>query len=62
VLSNWQGGKAFLEMDGKEIPEGKDFRQGIEYEVDGSARLVLWIKKQSEKPVRFSIRSDHGNN
>ncbi|MFO7935664.1 MAG: LamG domain-containing protein [Bacteroidales bacterium] len=57
VITGWQEGRASLVMDGQEIQEGNAFRQGIEYEVDGSARLVVWIRKKTEKPVSFIFRS-----
>jgi hypothetical protein len=57
VLSGWKGGKAELVMDGEEVPEGKNFRQGLEYKVDGSVDLVVWVKNQNNMPVRFEIRS-----
>lgn len=55
VISNWQGGDVRLIMDGKEVPEGKSFRQGMEYKVDGSADLVVWIKAKREKQVQFKL-------
>ena len=55
VISDWQGEDIRLVMDGKEVPEGKSFRVGLEYDVDGSADLVVWIKKESEKPVEFKL-------
>ena len=42
---------------GKEIPEGSSFRQGLEYKVDGSSDLVVWVKKESNKPVEFKLIS-----
>ena len=55
VISNWHGGDVKLVMDGKEVPEGKSFRQGLEYKVDGSADLVVWVKKESAKTVEFQF-------
>jgi hypothetical protein len=55
VISNWQGGDAKLMVDGREIPEGKIFRQGLEYQVDGSADLVVWIKLERENQVQFQL-------
>jgi len=57
VISNWKGGKIGLIMEGEEVPEGKSFRQGLEYKVDGSADLVVWIGKMSEKQVEFKMVS-----
>jgi hypothetical protein len=57
VVNDWQGGKASLFIDGEEVQVGKSFRQGIEYEVDGSTRLIIWVRKQSDKPVTFKLHS-----
>jgi hypothetical protein len=57
VVSNWQGKEVRLMVDGQEVPEGKQFRQGLEYKVDGSADLVVWIEKKSEKQVKFKMVS-----
>ena len=55
VISNWPGGDVRLVMEGKEVPEGKSFRVGWEYDVDGSADLVVWIGMKSEEPVKFKL-------
>jgi hypothetical protein len=55
IISGWQGEDVRLVMDGKEVPEGKAFRQGLEYKVDGSADLVVWVRKESDKPVEFQL-------
>lgn len=55
VISNWKGGEARLLLDGKEVPRGKTFRQGLEYKVDGSADLVVWILKDSVKHVQIKL-------
>jgi len=55
VITGWKGGEATLAIDGTEMSEGKSFRQGLEYKVDGSSDLVIWIKKQSEKAVKIDI-------
>jgi hypothetical protein len=55
VISNWRGGDVRLMIDGKEVPEGKSFRQGLEYQVDGSADLVVWVEMSREKTVQFKL-------
>jgi hypothetical protein len=59
VVRNWpQKVKAQLSIDGRRIPEGKDFRQGIETEWDqweAKSSLVLWVRFQSEETVNFTI-------
>ena len=55
VIANWQGGDVQLFVNGKEVKEGKGFRQGLEYQVDGSADLVVWVELSREKPVQFKL-------
>jgi len=55
VVKNWGAEKVSLRINGKEIPRGKDFRWGIEYEVNGSATLIVWIQKKATNPVSFSL-------
>jgi len=54
-IENWQGGQATLQIDGQEIPEGKDFRQGIEYDIDGRMSLIIWFRHRSEKSLEIEI-------
>jgi hypothetical protein len=56
VMKNWGGSeKAGLKVNGKTVPEGKDFRQGIVRDTDGERMLVVWVKAESEKPMEVSI-------
>ena len=57
VINNWFGEKAVLQIDNQIIPEGKDFRQGIEYNIDGSKTLIIWVKAESDKTLNFTINS-----
>ena len=63
VVRNWpQKVKAQLSIDGRRIPEGKDFRQGIETEWDqweAKSSLVLWVRFQSEETVNFTIEMEN---
>jgi hypothetical protein len=58
VLENWSAGNLSLELDGKSIPEGKTFRYGVEYNVNGNPVMVIWIKYQTEKPVKIILKSN----
>ncbi|HUT30454.1 MAG TPA: Calx-beta domain-containing protein [Sedimentisphaerales bacterium] len=60
VIDGWpEGGvKARLYMNGKEVPEGKDFRQGIETDWgnwDTKQSLVVWARCSSTEPIDFTI-------
>jgi hypothetical protein len=55
VLHNWSIEHLKLVIDGEYVPNGKDFRYGIEYDIDGNPLVVVWIKYQSEKPLKISI-------
>ncbi|HSH18857.1 MAG TPA: LamG domain-containing protein, partial [Draconibacterium sp.] len=45
VIQNWDGSDLKLIIDNEEIPRGKDFRYGMEYDVEGNISLIIWIKK-----------------
>ena len=56
VIDDWQGGEASLVINGKEVPEGKDFRQGVEYDIEGKQRMIIWLRHRSEKLTEIEIR------
>jgi hypothetical protein len=56
VVKAWGGQEVSLRMDGQPVNRGKDFRYGIEYDVDGNVNLVVWLKLKSEQPVELSLR------
>lgn len=45
VIRNWDGSDVKLFVDQVEIPRGKNFRYGMEYDVEGHISLIVWIKK-----------------
>ena len=59
IIHSWPKGiKAKLFIDGKEIPDGKDFRQGTETnwgEWEPTSALVLWVRCHYEETVTFTI-------
>ena len=55
VVKNWGPDDAALKINGRKVPRGKDFRFGIEYDVEGNADLIVWIKKQAKKTTRISL-------
>ena len=57
VIEGWSSEKAGLEINGKVIPEGKEFRQAVEYQIDGSASLIIWLKLESFKTTQLTIKT-----
>ena len=62
VINGWpEGGiKARLYINGKKIPEGKDFKQGIETnwdqtQWDSKHSLVVWARCSSTETINFTI-------
>jgi len=62
LINNWGRGDAVLELNGKVIPRGKDFRMGhyrtlvLEGGREWKDVLVVWVKASSMKTTRFRIR------
>jgi hypothetical protein len=54
VLQNFGDAEVALELDGKPVPRGKDFRYGHEGTLDGM-NLCAWIRLESMKPVRLKL-------
>jgi hypothetical protein len=44
-----------MKINGKSVPVGKDFRQGIIRDADGIPTLITWLKAESAKPLAISI-------
>ncbi len=59
VIHNWPADtRATLYVNGKKIPEGSDFRQGIESRWsawEAVTSLVVWIRSNSKEPVCYTI-------
>jgi hypothetical protein len=57
VIKAWNDAvaEAALKINGKEIPKGKDFRQGITRDSDGKPQMVIWVQQQSEDTTTFEI-------
>ncbi|MHC4160071.1 MAG: hypothetical protein ACYSSO_13450, partial [Planctomycetota bacterium] len=54
VIKNWGDSDARLEIDGKEVKRGKDFRFGHRARLEGTD-LIVWMKLASSEPVPVSI-------
>ena len=53
IVRNWGKQKAELRISGREIPDGKNFRQGIVSRPAGDD-LIIWLRLESEK--RWDVR------
>ena len=54
-IDNWGDQVPRLLIDGNEIPPGKMFRYGIEYDVTGDTRLILFVELKSQNNTSFRI-------
>jgi len=56
VIKNWgSGAEANLKIDGTTVKPGKNFRQGIIRDTDGTQTIVIWVKKEATKPITISL-------
>jgi hypothetical protein len=58
IVRNWGKQRAELRIDGRRIPDGKDFRQGIVSRPEGDD-LILWLRLESDKPAEVSVVGQH---
>jgi len=54
IIKNWGKQVATLSLNGKKIPNGEDFRQGIRTGPLGED-LIIWVRLESQKPVSISL-------
>jgi hypothetical protein len=47
--------RAEVKINGKTRPAGKDLRQGVIRDTDGTQTLIIWLRTESEEPVKMSI-------
>ena len=55
IINNWEGGNAELQINGENISSGKEFRQGIEYDVEGNQKLIVYIKINAEDDTELEL-------
>jgi len=55
VVNNWGGGEVSLQLNEKDIKKGKNFRTGIEYDVEGNKKLLVWIKHKAKTKTKVSL-------
>ena len=54
LIKNWGKQKASLRIDGQIVECGDAFRQGFEDDTQNS-NLIVWIKKETNRPVTISL-------
>jgi len=54
VVENWGRHNAVLQIEGKDIPRGKDFRYGLIRRVN-RYDLVFWIRLTAERPIEITL-------
>jgi len=54
VVANWGNAGATLKINGKAVPQGKDFRVGHRYGLE-TTDLVVWIGLQSTEPINLEL-------
>jgi hypothetical protein len=54
IIKNWGSQPATLSINGKSIPQGEDFRQGIRKGPLGED-LIVWVRLESQKPVNLVL-------
>jgi len=54
IIEGWGSGGAAVEVDGKELRAGKDFRAGHRHRLE-SSDLVVWLRTESTKPLIIRI-------
>ena len=56
VIRQWRSdAPARLRIYGKARAPGRDFRQGIVRDTDGTRTMVIWIKLASDETVAFEV-------
>jgi hypothetical protein len=56
VILGWGSADATLELNGKGLARGEDFRRGHRQTIDGED-LIVWLKYQTESPLNIRIRA-----
>jgi hypothetical protein len=55
IIKNWGNRRASFLINGKNIKQGEDFKQGIRKSLEGDD-LILWIRLDSKNPVEISLK------
>jgi hypothetical protein len=54
IVRNWGNQRAILSVDGEEVEQGRDFRQGIRNGPLGDD-LILWLRMDARTPVKMIL-------
>jgi len=54
IIENWDDVEAELELNGKKIMRGKNFRVGLRHTLDGSD-LIVWLNYKSDEPTTVKL-------
>ena len=54
LIEGWGEREVVAKLDGAAVPRGPNFRYGYRHTLAGTD-LIVWVKAQSEKPVRLSL-------
>ena len=57
VIKNFNAKSVEVTIDGNSLIEGKDYRYGIEDNIEGSY-LILWNILDSTEPIQFNLKSE----
>jgi hypothetical protein len=55
VVDNWGPNDPALKINGRKVAGGKGFRFGIEYDVEGNTKLIVWLKIKAEGKTKISL-------
>jgi len=56
IIKNWsKDSAAGLKVNGREVKQGRDFRQGVIVDTQGSKNKIIWVKHRSDSSVRFEL-------
>jgi len=55
IIKNWGDHLATINVDGKSLVQGKDFKQGIRKSLEGED-LILWIRMNRQNPVEITAK------
>jgi len=58
VVNNWGDSDAALKLNGKNVPRGKDFRYGIEYDIEGNGNLIVFLKVKSKGTTKVTLSAE----
>ncbi len=56
IIKNWDKKDIRLSINGKQVPRGKDFRYAVDYDVEGTPSVIVWLKLEAENVVNIELR------